>query len=57
MKKASELFDGSNHDLIPAQFPPQEKTISDLWRIAQKKNCDDFIKIVKELKIKIIYQG
>lgn len=36
-------------------IPPQEKTISDLWRIAQNKNCDDFIKMVKELNIKIVY--
>ena len=26
-------------------IPPQEKTISDLWRVAQKKNCDDFINL------------
>lgn len=34
----------------------QEKTISDLWRIAQKHNCDDFIQIINTLNIKIIYK-
>lgn len=36
-------------------MPPQDKTITDLYRMAQKMNCDDFIKMVKEVKIKIIY--
>jgi hypothetical protein len=35
---------------------PQEKTVSDLWRIAQKYNCDDFIQIIDTLNIKIIYK-
>jgi hypothetical protein len=36
-------------------LPPQDKTISDFWKMSQKMNCDDFIKMVKEVKIKIIY--
>jgi hypothetical protein len=36
-------------------IPPQEKAISDLWRIAQKKNCDDFINIIKYINIQVVY--
>ena len=35
---------------------PQEKTVSDLWRIAQKYNCDDFIQMVNILNINIVYK-
>lgn len=33
---------------------PQEKTITDLYRIAQKRNCDDFVKIIMELGLVIV---
>lgn len=36
-------------------IPPQEKAISDLWRIAQKKNCDDFINIIKSINMQVVY--
>lgn len=37
------------------KVPPQEKTISDLWRIAQKKNCDDFINFFKSVDMQVVY--
>ena len=36
-------------------IPPQEKTISDLWRVVQKKNCDDFINLFKSTNMQVVY--
>lgn len=60
-KNVEEIFQREN-DKIQSEressfiIVPQEKTISDLWRIAQKYNCNDFIQIVNSLNIKIVYK-
>lgn len=45
------IINGHNTETIVLN---QEKEISDLWRIAQKKNCDDFINILKSLDIQVV---
>ncbi len=60
-KYVEEIFQREN-DKIQSEkessfiIVPQEKTVSDLWRIAQKHNCDDFIQMVNSLNIKIVYK-
>ena len=60
-KNVEEIFQKENDNIQSEKESsfitvPQEKTISDLWRIAQKHNCDDFIQIVNTLNIKIVYK-
>ena len=60
-KNVEEIYQRENDNIQSEKessfvIVPQEKTVSDLWRIAQKYNCDDFIQMINTLNIKIIYK-